>query len=183
MYDCTNLTFCTLCEINYVLLLKNVTHQNCTLCSLQIPNCLICFNIYICSTCGLTSFITYTLTFGVVTNSTCTECSSVMPHCTSCPDNLKCNTCEVGYFVNSITKQCDCNVTFQNLLNCDTCSITSQCTKCSDLFYLNMTTYRCQPCSDINSKCINCSNQFTCNQCQTGFALDPNRQPGKVTCT
>jgi len=182
--DCTNATYCTSCFVsqNYVLLSTSLTTQTCILCNVRIQHCTSCVDSSFCSTCNDGSYLLDSYTGGVKTSSSCPLCSSVLPNCVNCTDANTCTDCDVGYVLNSTTKKCYCNVTYNSLPHCKECLVPDTCSICVDLYFLNSTTKACQPCSDIHSSCENCTSENTCTVCASGYALDSVINPGSVKC-
>ncbi|KAL4465990.1 hypothetical protein ABPG74_004227 [Tetrahymena malaccensis] len=141
----------------------------------------------------------------------CQKCESKFLNCDSC-NSSNCLRCDTGYYLNvqtsscvgtcpkgmygsSLTQQCE----FCDQKNeCEKCDPQNpnQCIKCISSLYLQTgfctaqcsdgtypdTNNICQPCSNFNSSCIKC-NQNYCTECQAGdIYLDVSTKKCVNTC-
>lgn len=117
----------------------------CTSC--PIINCIVCYNLTVCSTCDVAH--------GYFLNSTSGQCQPCgVIGCTNCTDLLVCNTCSQSL-----------NYIIQPDQSCLLCDINANS-------FANTTSGSCETCTIPN--CINCSTLSTCYQCSTSYYVNGN---------
>lgn len=127
--DCTNSTYCTVCNTvtNYVLVTVSPTQQTCKLCGSQISDCTKCTDQKFCATCSVGFYLKPVLLSGAIAGKICEMCSIPISNCVKCSDSVTCTECDLGYNLNSSTHKCDCDVSYNSLQHCETCLIPTQC--------------------------------------------------------
>lgn len=93
--------------------------------------------------------------------------------------------CPVDQF---LTATLQCQSCISSMAGCRKCINASYCLVCSNQNYLNSSNL-CSPCSQINIRCIECSDGTTCTKCITtyykngsGCSLCFEAMPGCLTC-
>lgn len=168
---------CTKCYKGYYL-----TGQTCTLCSVDISNCILCDS----PSAGASSRATLSCTRCQqgyhLRDNACESCSDITNHCQSCPSGI-CTSCEPGYQLMNYPRYCkektttDCS----NLSNCLACTSASRCISCAPGY--SPTNGVCElytGCAVAN--CGICrSDQYTCDFCVRGYRLENNQCISKCT--
>lgn len=109
------------------------------------------------------------------------QCTQYVPNCVICASNTQCSQCYTGYYLDSVTNQCQtstgqmsstyCSTTFQN---CQTCYLLT-CLTCNSGYYICGS--QCCPLANPTFGCLQHSNYqnsgqgYFCGQCQPGLIL------------
>lgn len=136
--DCTTYSYCTSCDVGYILVTYSLSNKTCLLCPYYCPDCGVDnTGKVICLSCPSNSFRT-------LVNGNC--------------------TCDSGYFDDNNTVVCErCSFV---LSNCLTCLTRRKCLSCAPGMYTDASQSLCAPCQSTCLTCG--LYYDTCSTCDPG---------------
>ncbi|ELP92877.1 hypothetical protein EIN_508780 [Entamoeba invadens IP1] len=173
-FKCTEFE-CLECQTGFYL----NDNKLCSLCS-EFGNCIEC-TIEGCTTC--LDHMYY--------NTTTRLCDNCVEGCDICDNSFSCNTCHNTYYhyKEDEMKCATCPIDNGDYLkgmnckncikNCLSCTESDNCQFCENTFYSdiieNTTTNVCMECTELDSKCLLCSNEKQCTTCYPSYGVFSGR--------